>query len=469
MITVLQTLPVASSDAVAAPGNTAQDGAENGFSQMFAAARAASDKPTGGGKGGNAASSGGSGLPPASAGAAASTSLAGTAEGAEPVVPAWSSFALVLETLATGATADGSVAEEASLPADAAAPVAQVVDDDASASGVPLLSAGVSPGAVGGKALPAQLPSVVDDGAPANSGSAVEAGISPPPGLAAGAVDEVLAGTRELRARAETVDEVLAGTRELPAGAETVDEVLAGTRELPARAEKVAAATGSAIQEVGILAAAERARGDDAAALQVLRQRAVEGGPDTLRLAVAAGNAEPAAATTPVTAAAQGAAANADVAAPTAPRAPAQLAMTHAPQDPEFTGELANRLQVFARNGGHEATLQLHPADLGRLQVSITTDGDQARVLFVADSAAARDAIEQSLPRLREMLAQSGLQLAHSDVSGQSQGSGDSQRDASGLSRVAAADDSGSGSVSGAAESGDALGSASVRLVDYYI
>jgi flagellar hook-length control protein FliK len=143
--------------------------------------------------------------------------------------------------------------------------------------------------------------------------------------------------------------------------------------------------------------------------------------------------------------------------------------MTHTPQDPEFTGELANRLQVFARNGGHEATLQLHPADLGRLQVSITTEGDQARVLFVADSAAARDAIEQSLPRLREMLAQSGLQLAHSDVSSQSQGSGDSQRDAVGGSRQAAADDSGDGLLSGAAESASQPAAAGARLVDYYI
>ena len=91
-------------------------------------------------------------------------------------------------------------------------------------------------------------------------------------------------------------------------------------------------------------------------------------------------------------------------------------------------------------------------------------------MLFVADSAAARDAIEQSLPRLREMLAQSGLQLAHSDVSSQSQGSGDSQRDAAvGGSRQAAADDTGNGLLSGAAESAPQPVGAGARLVDYYI
>lgn len=101
-------------------------------------------------------------------------------------------------------------------------------------------------------------------------------------------------------------------------------------------------------------------------------------------------------------------------AAPTSPTP--EYALLRNPQDPQFTGELGARVKVLLREGVKEARLQLHPAELGRLQVTINTEGDQARVVFSAETAAARDAIEQSIPRLREMLEQNGLQLAHADV-----------------------------------------------------
>ncbi len=443
MITVLQSLPVASSDAAAAPGNTAQDGAENGFSQMFAAARAASaDKPAADARGGNATPSRGSTLPPDAAESALappSVGIAGAA--AEPPTAAWQSFTLSLQALAE--------------PGLEGAGQASAVTGD-------LVAAGAGDAALSGDATPS----------PANP--AIPLPVALPVATAETALRGDSPGALEgsVRANATTGAATPLGSS-LPAPPEAAADLMpgAGTREANSRAERVVApaATATAAEESGMLAAAERARGEEAA-LQGLRQRAVEGAVDAPRLASSAsGNVDAAAPNTPVTAGAQGAAAQADAPAPAAPRTPAQLAMTHTPQDPEFTGELANRLQVFARNGGHEATLQLHPADLGRLQVSITTEGDQARVLFVADSAAARDAIEQSLPRLREMLAQSGLQLAHSDVSSQSQGSGDSQRDAVGGSRQVAADDSGNGLLSGAAESTHQPAGAGARLVDYYI
>ena len=92
------------------------------------------------------------------------------------------------------------------------------------------------------------------------------------------------------------------------------------------------------------------------------------------------------------------------------------LAMPPAPSEPEFVDELGARMQVMLRDGVRKAHIQLQPAELGRLQVTISMEGDQARVAFLADAGATRDAIEQSLPRLREMLEQNGLQLAQSDL-----------------------------------------------------
>lgn len=454
MITVLQTLPVASSDANSAPGNTVQDGAENGFSQLFAAARAgASDRPAGGGNtsrdgnGGNAASSGGSGLPP----------VAGNAQGAgdlEAGSGLWQPFTLTLDEGLAEATPDGAAAtENTALPnllsgsTDAATDAATDATADESAVSAapvaPLTLAETTAGATTNALLP-------PDAKVLTRGTAASGSVLLTPELAAatpGAVPVTLGAQS-------------AGQPAMQSAAQATT----------ARAEALTAAepTAASTEEAVALASAERLRGEEATALQAARQRAPEGGLEPLRAALAAGGGE---STTPTTAvsASQGANATADTSAPTAPRTPAHLAMTHAPQDAEFAGELANRLQVFARNGGHEATLQLHPADLGRLQVSITTDGDQARVLFVADSAAARDAIEQSMPRLREMLAQSGLQLSHSDVSGQFQGGADSQRDAPSLPRTAGAEGLADGPVSGTAEPGAAQASAGVRLVDYYI
>ncbi|MAY91410.1 flagellar hook-length control protein FliK [Haliea sp.] len=462
MITVLQTLPVASSDANVAPGNTAQDGAENGFSQLFAAARAgASDRPAGGGntsrdgKGGNVASSGGSGLP------LVPGNTPGM-EGGEAGSGVWQPFTLALEGLAEP-NPDGAAAT-----ADTALPSPLTGSTDATAAEK----------AVGGSLVtPLTLAETTADAA-ANSLAPPDTGVL---GTGAAATGSAML-TGETAAGAPGAVPVIPGEladgpakagqaalqAALQAGAPSAGQ--AAAQAATARAEALAAAepTAASTEEAGMLAAAERLRGEEATALQAARQRAPEGGLEPLRAALAAGGGE---STTPTTAmsATQGANAAADTSAPTAPRTFAHLAMTHAPQDAEFAGELANRLQIFARNGGHEATLQLHPADLGRLQVSITTEGDQARVVFVADSAAARDAIEQSMPRLREMLAQSGLQLSHSDVSSQFQGGADSQRDAPGLPRTAGADSLADGPVPGTAEPGAALASAGVRLVDYYI
>lgn len=95
--------------------------------------------------------------------------------------------------------------------------------------------------------------------------------------------------------------------------------------------------------------------------------------------------------------------------------------MSTAVGDPQWEGEMAGRLSVLLKNGIQEASLKLNPPELGRMDIRIATEGDQARISFSVQNPEARDALEQSMPRLREMFEQGGLQLAHSDVSDQSQ------------------------------------------------
>ena len=102
-------------------------------------------------------------------------------------------------------------------------------------------------------------------------------------------------------------------------------------------------------------------------------------------------------------------------------RTTAEAPMQNTPWSPQFSEELGERVRVFVNNGMQEARLQLTPADLGRVQITINTEGDHARVVFVAETAVARDLLDQSMPRLREMLQQSGIQLAQGDVSDQAE------------------------------------------------
>lgn len=81
-----------------------------------------------------------------------------------------------------------------------------------------------------------------------------------------------------------------------------------------------------------------------------------------------------------------------------------------------WSAEVAGRVSIMVKNALSEATLQLSPPELGRMEIKISTEGEQTRILFNVAAAETRDTIDQALPRLREMLEQSGLQLADFDV-----------------------------------------------------
>ena len=65
------------------------------------------------------------------------------------------------------------------------------------------------------------------------------------------------------------------------------------------------------------------------------------------------------------------------------------------------------------------AELRLHPAHLGPIEVRLSVQNDQVNVTFNASHPATREALESSLPRLRELLADSGLSLGQASVSQQ--------------------------------------------------
>lgn len=81
-----------------------------------------------------------------------------------------------------------------------------------------------------------------------------------------------------------------------------------------------------------------------------------------------------------------------------------------------WADELGTRMTLMADRGQHSASLRLSPEHLGPLEVRIAIRDDQASVWFGAAHADTRAAIEQALPRLRELFASQGMLLADAGV-----------------------------------------------------
>ena len=108
--------------------------------------------------------------------------------------------------------------------------------------------------------------------------------------------------------------------------------------------------------------------------------------------------------------------------------------------------DVGNRMLWMVGRGESRAELVLTPPSLGKLGVSIQVNGDQTSAHFVASSSAAREALEQAMPRLREILQQAGINLGQTDVSTSGEQQAGEQRDA----------DAGAGRGSGAGRFGTA-------------
>jgi len=81
---------------------------------------------------------------------------------------------------------------------------------------------------------------------------------------------------------------------------------------------------------------------------------------------------------------------------------------------------IGNSLVVMAGSGQERAELVLTPPQLGRVEVSIAMKGDEASAVFVSASPAVREALENALPRLREVLADAGITLGQAQVGSES-------------------------------------------------
>jgi flagellar hook-length control protein FliK len=83
---------------------------------------------------------------------------------------------------------------------------------------------------------------------------------------------------------------------------------------------------------------------------------------------------------------------------------------------PGFDEAFAARVGIAVRSGIETASITLNPPELGPVDMQIDVSDGKASVQFAAEHPLTREAIVEALPRLREMLAAHGLDLAGSSV-----------------------------------------------------
>jgi len=108
--------------------------------------------------------------------------------------------------------------------------------------------------------------------------------------------------------------------------------------------------------------------------------------------------------------------AGATSAAPDTPAVP--TLQVHANVDSnEFAQGLSDRVSYMVDNGLNGAKLQVNPPQLGPIELRIAVTGGHAQVWMSTHSAVARDALEASSPKLREMLNSQGFGQVSVDIS----------------------------------------------------
>jgi len=97
----------------------------------------------------------------------------------------------------------------------------------------------------------------------------------------------------------------------------------------------------------------------------------------------------------------------------------------------EGQNQLAEKVRWMVNARNPSAEIRLDPPDLGGMQIKVNLSGDTAQVNFNVQSLAAKEMLDQAAPRLRDMLAQQGIELGQSSVQQDSQQQGGQTGDGS--------------------------------------
>ncbi len=104
----------------------------------------------------------------------------------------------------------------------------------------------------------------------------------------------------------------------------------------------------------------------------------------------------------------------------------------------DFADTIGSRLTWMAEQKIGHAHIRINPAELGPVEIRMRLDGERVHADFSSGHAEVRQALESSLPKLREMLATQGFALGQTDVGnhGQSRSSSSQQTSSESLDGI---------------------------------
>lgn len=83
---------------------------------------------------------------------------------------------------------------------------------------------------------------------------------------------------------------------------------------------------------------------------------------------------------------------------------------------PEGQQQLNEKIRWMVNARNTMAEIRLDPPELGSMQVRVNVQGDAASVSFIVQSQQAKDALADTMPKLRDMLSEQGIELGDAQV-----------------------------------------------------
>lgn len=136
-------------------------------------------------------------------------------------------------------------------------------------------------------------------------------------------------------------------------------------------------------------------------------------------------------------------------------------------QQPGWTQDVTDKVMWMSSQNLRSAEIKLDPAELGRLDITVSVNQEHTQITFNSAHAGVRESLEAQMYRLRELFAQQGMQSVDVNVSDQSRQQAQGQAHTAGQGRSGSAlesNDEALSQVTSIREQQDGR----LGLVDYY-
>ena len=87
----------------------------------------------------------------------------------------------------------------------------------------------------------------------------------------------------------------------------------------------------------------------------------------------------------------------------------------------DFADAVKDKVMLMINQKLQQFDITLDPPEFGNMQVRVNLQGEQASVNFVVQNQQAKDALEQNMSKLRDMLAEQGVDVGEANVEQQNQ------------------------------------------------